>query len=53
MDRRSVWREGKTYNVYTIRWQNVQAAFDKLAEERIARKNGAAANKPTADIATL
>ena len=38
IDRRTVWKEGKRYNVYTIRWQNVQAAFDKIAEERLARK---------------
>jgi hypothetical protein len=37
IERRTVWKEGKTYNV-TIRWQNVQAAFDKLTEERITRK---------------
>ena len=36
IERRTVWKEGKTYNVYTIRWENVQAAFDKLAEERLA-----------------
>src|SRR5215468_7388188 len=36
IERHTVWKEGKTYNVYTIRWQNVQAAFDKLAEQRLA-----------------
>ena len=30
--------DGFAHNVYTIRWKNIQGAFDKLAEARIARK---------------
>jgi hypothetical protein len=30
--------DGLAHNVYTIRWKNIQAAFDKLAEAPIARK---------------
>jgi hypothetical protein len=38
-DRRIVrGRDGKTHNIYTIRWENVQTAFDSAAQERLAQK---------------
>jgi DNA-binding MarR family transcriptional regulator len=45
-----VWKDGKTHNVYTVLWQNVQAALDEIAEERILRR---AANRSLASVATL
>ena len=33
-----VWKEGKSHNVYTICWQAVQAALDRLTEQRIAER---------------
>jgi predicted transcriptional regulator len=36
---RVVWKEGKSHNVYTVCWQTVQAALDKLTEQHMAERN--------------
>src|SRR5262249_11671955 len=35
-DRRIIMKDGKRYNIFTVRWPNVQAVFDRITEERIA-----------------